>query len=325
MSKFTPLGIGLALGVAAGAAPMMPPALADSWIDPFTLALRAPAKSFERLGDLPLGAVIRTDERYGGDRLFQGPRGWDYWSRLEYAKPDQNPNLWPDKRPTYLVGQMVMPAGSSITVHGKFPNARYFNVSLYKFERNTFVAVGDESLDGWAIEPNPGSGNPYRVGADRFVRNRDFTLHILAEDVPKNDAARATNTIYVGRNGQEVQLAVRVYLSDAGYDGMGWGPADLPAAEPGFTYEGRLADGTPLSAEETAKHFGRPLGSAPALMTDDQWYALVDAKNNDPSLSPPTAPARAHPVWERFWTIPYTLVGAFKPLEMRDKMQWEGV
>jgi len=93
MSKFTPLGIGLALGVAAGAAPMMPPALADSWIDPFTLALRAPAKSFERLGDLPLGAVIRTDERYGGDRLFQGPRGWDYWSRLEYAKPDQNPNL----------------------------------------------------------------------------------------------------------------------------------------------------------------------------------------------------------------------------------------
>jgi hypothetical protein len=66
--------------------------------------------------------------------------------------------------------------GASITVHGKFPHARYFNASLYKFERNTFVSVGDESLDGWDIEPNPGSNNPYRVGADRLANNRDFTL-----------------------------------------------------------------------------------------------------------------------------------------------------
>jgi hypothetical protein len=323
MKWFIPLGIGLALGVAAAAA-MTPRAFAGSWTDPFILALRAPAKSTDRVGDLPLGAVIRTDERYGSDRLFQGPRGWDYWNRLENPKPDQDPNLWPDKRPSYLVGQMAMPTGSSITVHGTFPHARYFNVSLYKFERNTFVAVGGESLDGWDIEADAGSGNPYRAGADRLVENRGFTLHILAQDAPKNNGERAANTIYVGRDGQEVQLAVRVYLSDEGYDGMGWGPGDSPTAEPGFTYEGRLADGTSLSAEETAKRFGRPLGSAPALMTDDQWYALVDGKDNDPSLTPATAPARAHPVWERFWTVPFTLVGAFKPPEMRHKMRWEG-
>jgi hypothetical protein len=46
-----------------------------------------------------------------------------------------------------------------------------------------------------------------------------------------------------------VQLAVRVYLSDEGYDGMGWGPGDTPAAEPGLSYEGQLAYGTRLSAE----------------------------------------------------------------------------
>jgi hypothetical protein len=59
-------------------------------------------------------------------------------------------------------------------------------------------------------------------------------------------------------------------------------------------------------------------------MTDDQWYGLVDAKDNDPSLTPATAPARPHPVWEKFWTIPYSVVGAFKPPEIRDKMRWEG-
>ena len=207
MKIFTPFRIASTLGVAAVAMTLTAPAFADNgWVDPFTLALRAPAKSTDRVGDLPLGAVIRTDERYGGDRLFQGPRGWDYWSRLENPKPDQNPNLWPDKRPTYLVGQMTMPAGASITVHGKFPHARYFNVSLYKFERNTFVAVGDESLDGWDIEPNPGASNPYRVGADRLANSRDFTLHILAEDPPKNHADRAINTIYEGSDGLEVQL-----------------------------------------------------------------------------------------------------------------------
>jgi hypothetical protein len=147
-----------------------PPVLAQSnYVDPFTLANRGPAKAYERFGDLPLGAVLRTDERYGADPLFQGPRGWDYWNRLENPKGDQNTNLWPDKRPTYLIAQMVMPVGSSISARAKFPHARYFNLSLCKFEHDTFVAVAGESLDGWEIEPDPGSTNPFRVGAERLT------------------------------------------------------------------------------------------------------------------------------------------------------------
>ncbi len=45
---------------------------------PFTLEKRIPAQSAERYGDIPLGALIRTDERYSRDRLIQGPRGWHY-------------------------------------------------------------------------------------------------------------------------------------------------------------------------------------------------------------------------------------------------------
>jgi hypothetical protein len=87
---------------------------------PFTRGRRAPAQSVDRYGNLPLATVIRTDERYGHNGLFRGPRGWDYWNLLENPKEHQNPNLWPDKRPTYFVGQLQMPPGTTLTIRGRF-------------------------------------------------------------------------------------------------------------------------------------------------------------------------------------------------------------
>jgi hypothetical protein len=226
------------------------PALAEN---AFTLANRAAAKATDRYGDVPLGALIRTDERYNRDPLFQGPRGWDYWNRLPDPKPYQDPNLWPDKRPTYFLGQLVMPAGSSLTIHGRFPHARYFKFNLYEFAHNTFIAIAGTSLPGYDIEPDPGSGNPYKVGADRLVKNRNYTIHVLADDPPGNPVDHPKNTVYVGRDGKIVVACFRIYVSDRGYDGAGWGPGDRPSMEgPGITYEGKLADGTLLSAAEVA-------------------------------------------------------------------------
>jgi hypothetical protein len=308
-----------ALVVALGAAPASGD---EPYIDPYILAHRAQAKSFERFGDLPLGAVIRGDERYGPALLFRGPRGWDYWNRLEAPKPNQDPNLWPDKRPTYLLAQLVMPAGSSISLHSTFPHARYFKLALYKLIHNTFTALTEESITDKDIEPDPDSINPYRIGAARTADNRSFTLHFLAQDPPANKADRAANTVYVGKDEAEVQAVLRVYLSDQGYDGAGWGPADRSSAERGFTFEGRLADGTKLSPEQIEKQFTRPLGFAPPPLTVAQWYGLVDAKDNDPSLSAQAAPARKDPVWENFWTVPYSVAGPFKTPEMRAKMRY---
>jgi hypothetical protein len=106
-------------------------------------AKRAEAISPARFGDRSLENTIRTDERYGHDGLFQGPRGWCYWNYLEHPKPIQNPNLWPDMRSTYFIGRFAMPAGSSLTLRGRFPYVRFFQFALYKFERNTFVAIGE--------------------------------------------------------------------------------------------------------------------------------------------------------------------------------------
>jgi hypothetical protein len=309
--------------VALGLAPL-PFALADDhYTDPYNLAHRKAAKAQERFGDLPLGAVIRTDERYGPNDLWQ-PRGWDYWNRLEDPRPIQDPNLWPDKRPTYMNAVLQMPAGSSITLHGKFPHARYCKLAFYTLIHGTFVALPGESLACWDIEPDPGSANSFRVGADRREENRGFTLRILADDPPKDASARPKNSLYVGRNEQGLQAVFRIYASDESYDGPGVAPGDRPSAERIFTYEGELADGTKLTGEEVARKFNRPAGFAPPPISADKWYALIDAKNNDPSLTPETAPARKDPVFEKFWTVPYTLVGAFKTPEERAGIPWKG-
>jgi hypothetical protein len=278
-----------------------------------------------RLGDKSFENIVRTDERYGHDGLFHGPRGWGYWHFLEHPKPIQNPNLWTDMQSTYFFGRFAMPAGSSMTLRGKYPHARYFQFALYKAERHTFVSIGQD-LAGPQIEPDAASSNPFRVGADRLTADRAFTLRFLAEDAPKDRDRRAKNTLYVGREGGELQAVLRIYLSDQGSDGAGWGPAATPFAGRGLpSYEGTLADGTRLSAEQVVQQFARPIpgGTKPPL-TAEQWVQLVHAKNNDPTLNPATAPARNPPRWEKFWTIAYSLVGAFKSPEARAKIPYEG-
>ena len=88
------------------------------------LANRVLEKTAECHGDLPAGAVIRGDERYNRPGSFNGPRGSWYWNRLEGPDPHQNPNLWPDRRPTYFWARLVMPTGSAVKMRGVFPHAR---------------------------------------------------------------------------------------------------------------------------------------------------------------------------------------------------------
>lgn len=278
-----------------------------------------------RFGDRSLESTIRTDERYGHDGLFQGPRGWAYWNYLEDPKPIQNPNLWPDMRSTYFLGRFAMPAGSSLTLRGAFPYARFFQFALYKWEHNTFVAFG-ESLHGPDIEPDSGSTNPFRVGANRMAENRNFVIQVLAEDPPKDSASRAANTLYIGREGQDIEGVIRIYLPDQDQDGTGWGPPNSSFGGQGFpTYEAKLADGTKLAAEQFARQFAKPfVGETQKPMTTDQWEQLVHAKDNDPMLTAQTTPARNPPQWEKFWTIAYSVVGIFKSPEARAKIGYEG-
>ncbi len=293
-----------------------------SWKPPALVPVRnLDALDVKRFGDKSLENFIRTDTRYGHDGLFQGPRGWGYWNFLEYPRPIQNPNLWPDMQSTYFIGRLALPAGASLTLNYTFPRARYFQFALYKAERGTFVSIG-EDLAGPQIEPDPGSTNPFRVGASRLAAKRNFTLRIVADDAPADKKQRAANTLYVGKGGDELQFVNRTYLADQGSDGAGWGPADTPARGPGLpTYTGTLADGTKLSAVEVVRQFARPFpGATKQPVTAEQWEMLLHAKDNDPTLEPATTPARKEPKWEKYWNIKYSILGSFKTPEERAKI-----
>ena len=289
---------------------------------PFTIEKRVPAQSVDRYGNLPLGALIRTDERYSQDRLIQGPRGWDYWNRLENPKDFQNPNLWGDKRPTYFMGQLKMPPGTRLTLRGRFPHARYFKIALYRFEQNTFIALGGEDLAGWDIVPDSGSGNPYYVGSDRSIKNRNYTAHVVTDNAPKNPDDRSKNTMYAGREDRAIQVVFRIYVTDMGFDGAGLGLADSPSPPgPLVTYEATLADGTRLSAAEVVEQFGQHIGFPPPPVPLDEWYALINSEDNDPRLDPSSAPARKDSEWEIFRGIKFSVDGAFKSAEDRAKIK----
>jgi hypothetical protein len=137
---------------------------------------------------------------------------------------------------------------------------------------------------------------------------------------------RAPNTVYAGKGGGEIQGVIRIYLSDQGRDGAGWGPADASFGSRGFpTYTATLADGTKLTSAEVVQRLARPMtGATKQPVTAEQWEEIVNAKANDPTLDPATAPARQDPKWEKFWTLKYSVVGAFKSPEERAKIPFEG-
>jgi hypothetical protein len=307
-------------------APSVLPVGKGTWQPPGVIPVRnLRAQGVTRFGDKSLETVVRTDDRYGHDGFFQGPRGWPYWNLLEYPKPIQNPNLWPDTQSTYFLSRFALPAGSTLTLRGPFPHARYFGYSLYKAEGGTFVSTG-EALVGKAIAPDPGSVNPFVVGNNRLAEPRDYTISILAQDPPKDAKDRIANTMYAGADGGELQMVMRIYLSDQGRDGAGWGPWASGTSRRGLpTLEGTLADGTKLEGEAAVAAFGRPTqGGTSQPFTAKQWEAIVTAKDNDPALDPATAPARKEPRWEKYRTIPYSILGAFKTPEERAKIPFAG-
>ncbi len=307
-------------------APSVLPLGQGSWAPPGIVPVtNARAEDVKRFGDKSLETVIRTDQRYGDDPFFQGPRGWPYWNYLEYPKPIQNPNLWPDMQSTYFLSRFALPAGSTLTLRGPFPRARYFKLALYKAERGTFVSTG-EDLAGWSIEPDPGSTNPFVVGNERLGEPRGYTVSIVAEDAPADTKDRQPNTMYAGADGGNLQMVLRVYLSDQGSDGAGWGPwasSSVPAGLPEL--ELSLAEGTRLTGAAAAAAIGKPFGGNTAQpFTAAQWTALVNSKDNDPVLDPATAPARKVPHWEKYWNIKYSILGSFKTPEEQAKIPYAG-
>lgn len=265
-----------------------------------------------RPGSKTLGIVLKTDELYGHDGLWLGPRGRDYGAMLPNPKPYQHANLFPDPNSTYWFAILEMPEGSVLTLRGRYPFGRYFQFALYRSDvLGELTATGEYYVDH-EIEPDPGSTNPFIPGTRRDLENRDYTLRIANVDAPPAAADREPNTLYAGTAAQ-IQVVYRVYQPDQGY--LGDAGAELPS------YVATLADGTELSTEEIRKQFNRPLlqGLAPGMPVE-HWRALCGASDNDPALKTETRPARNPPVLERYFNNTYNLIGIFKPPAVRSQI-----
>ena len=271
-----------------------------------------PQPAPERLGDWSLKDIIRTNDLYGKDGFWLGPRGRDDGNRLPDPKPYQHANLYPDRNASYWFGLAKLPKGTELTLRGKYPYARYFQLAVYRQTPDGQVESTDQWLADEMIKPDKGSSNPFAPSANRYAEPRSYTVRIVAEDVPPDPARRAPNTLYTGAAG-DLTLIYRVYLPDIGRDGSG--DTGLPS------YEAKLPDGKVLPAKEVVKQLGIPFkAQVPAGMTVEQWRALKKAPDNDPALKAATAPARNPPVWEKYINNEYTLIGVFKTPEARAKL-----
>lgn len=167
---------------------------------------------------------------------------------------------YPDAGAFYWAAYYRVPAGSSLKLHGTFPHARYTSLIAYD-------GLGQpvDGLADYQYEPDAGSTNPFRPGADRTAAHRSYTIDVLHQknlnpatgqplfptapakygQAPRNYLFATPNTPNVETVGGQTHslevLILRTYVPDVGADYNG----DVPLPEPELT----LADGTLLTGQ----------------------------------------------------------------------------
>jgi hypothetical protein len=134
---------------------------------------------------------------------------------------DRENILFPDFATRYLGAAVPVPPGGSIELTGEFPHARYMSLQTYSLALQTATNLHDDQID-----PDPGSTNPFRVGADRTAPNRKYTVRVVNGRTPASGGA--ANTLYNNSSDGSkygIALAYRIYLPDAGTGAFGGVPA----------------------------------------------------------------------------------------------------
>jgi hypothetical protein len=148
-----------------------------------------------------------------------------------------------------------------------------------------------DALDDTAIQPDPGSINPYLAGADRYAANRSYTL-TMTDGV----ASQEPNIIDAPPTNEAAQeLIYRVYLPDRAADQA---PASLP--EPVLTLsDGQVLRGDALCAaiNDPQRYFSFQTMPGPV------YTGLVNLPGADPAKNPSYSPVR----WEKFFNQPLAL------------------
>jgi hypothetical protein len=198
---------------------------------------------------------------------------------------------FPDSGAVYWTASITMPPGSKIVFQGEFPHARYTSYNVY----SSTTHGPTDNLHDISIVPNPGSTNPFQVGANRNASKRAYTVTMLDQTPP---AARAANTLYAAVPGQTQQVVMlRIYEPDD------FTPRTLTGGEPLPTPVLHLADGSVQTGQAECQTLHALRGPLPLTTLPK---ALYDSLRDQPG-KPATFPAAPTPLFRTFYNIPFTL------------------
>jgi hypothetical protein len=196
---------------------------------------------------------------------------------------------FPEESATYWFARFNLPSGSHIELHGGYPHGRYMSLNAYSDGTPT------DALSDIAIDPRPGSTNPFVNGARRSLPHRSWRVRVLAAAPPSDPSHRAANTIYAQpAAGASIEMLYRVYSPDAGY-GLSGG-VDLPHVTL------VSADGTRATGDAACSAVNDPDRSIPVqTIAPAVWDAARAAPGCDAKTNPAYDPVR----WERFFNLNY--------------------
>jgi hypothetical protein len=187
-----------------------------------------------------------------------------------------NNHAYPEYNATYWATNLTFAQGSTITIAGQYPNARYMSFQIYDSNRNVVGAINDVQ-----INPDAGQNNPYRGGTAQGT----YTVQVVFGRQPARGPA--PNTLYTGTL-TAVTLFYRVYYAD--------NPNDLPG--------GPLDPVLPnLSVTGTTWTSCPPRPILPPLQTLNDRLDQIDYVGTPPPNLPPLPPP---PFWQFAVTSSYT-------------------
>lgn len=227
------------------------------------------------------------------------PQSTCFWQGPAASAFDTDPErnyAFPDSGAIYWSAKVTMPAGSKIILRGRYARARYQSLNSYDATTN----APTDALNDVSTKPDPGSTNPFRVGARRDGAKRSYTVTMLNEPAP---ATRVANTLYAGVAGQtEQQLVYRVYVPDSFTKKELTGGVGLPAAEL------QLADGTVLTGRAACDALQVKLGPLGLTKLPASLYATL----REPAGAPPTFPATERPTFRAYYSTAFSFTCGYQ-------------
>jgi hypothetical protein len=197
---------------------------------------------------------------------------------------------YPDAGAYYWTAVFTAPEGATVDLRGAFPRARYASLISYDESGRPIEALAD-----YRIAPDPGSSNPFIVGASRNARQRNFTVRLSADapDPNRVEGRRvegAQNVLHApGAGARRQQIIIyRIYVPDRGRDIAGGAPLPTPVVT---LADGRRLEGSAACAALNAGQQSQLTAGALSIPLA-QYRRLAERGDRAPGW-----PATEQPTW----------------------------